>query len=131
MEKQAQRSESLPVESANMPALESTAELQQKTCACLLETTLASANLPVSVAQRLRKQFNQKIFDPSHLQAAIDEARELVSDLTGAGVIQNPGRISGMVSPEDQISAAVHDMLGAKRPDGLANVQAARLERHP
>lgn len=127
MEKQAQRSESQSVAEADTTKLESAADLQQKTSACLLETTLASANLPESVNQRLRNQFNQKVFDPAHLQNAIDEARELVSDLTGAGVIQNPGKISGMVSPEDQISAAVHDMLGAKRPDGLLNVQPARL----
>ena len=102
-------------------------EMQLKTCASLLETALSAANLPASMSDRLRSRFSRRIFDPATLQQEVEDARQVVSELTGSSVVQGPGRISGMVSSEDQIVAAVHDLLGASRPAGLEKVQPARL----
>ncbi|MEN6572080.1 MAG: hypothetical protein ABFD24_09585 [Anaerolineaceae bacterium] len=113
---------SLP-ESPTAPAQDQ----QLKTCACLLETALSSANLPESVNRRLRSHFSDRVFDPEKLQQEISSARELVGELTGGTVVKGPGRISEMTSSEDQISAAVHDLLGAQRPEGLENIHPARL----
>jgi len=95
-------------------------------CARLLETTLASAHLPPSLETSLRERFSG-VFTPAALDTAIRDARQLVSDLTDRKVVQSAGRISDIVSSGEQISAALHDLLGAGRPAGLEKVHPARL----
>ena len=104
-----------------------TDEARESMCSCLLEATLASAHLPPALENSLRSRYGSGVFQPPALQAAIREARQLVSDLTGGMVIQGAGRLSEMVSSEDQISAAMCDLLGAPRPAGLEKLQPARL----
>ncbi len=96
-------------------------------CASLLDASLAAAHLPEAAEKSLRARFAAKVFEPAALQNAIQEARDLVSDLSAGNVIQGAGRISEMAAPEDQISAALHDLLGAARPKELENLQTARL----
>ncbi len=98
----------------------------EKLCASLLETTLANAQLPPALETSLRERFSG-VFTPAALDTAISEARQLVSDLTDRKVVQSAGRISDIVSSGEQISAALHDLLGASRPDGLEKVHPARL----
>jgi len=93
----------------------------------LLETSLAAAHLPQPMTERVRQRFTGRGFDPSELQAAISDSRALVSELTGPAVVQGPGRVTGMFSSEDQISAAVHDPLGAQRPANLNGLQVQKL----
>lgn len=93
----------------------------------LLETSLAAAHLPSAVTEHVRQRFANRAFDPAELQAVLTDHRALVSELTGAGVVQGPGRVTGMFSSEDQISAAVHDLLGAQRPADLTGLQAQKL----
>jgi hypothetical protein len=100
---------------------------REQMCACLLDATLAAAHLPSALDASLRARFGGTVFQPPVLQSAIHEARQLVSELSGGAVIQGAGRISGMISSEDQISAALHDLLGAARPQGLEKLQPARL----
>mgnify|MGYP001008447085 CR=1 FL=1 len=103
------------------------AETRQSMCECLLETTLAAARLPSPLENSLRSRFGGSIFQPAALQTAVNEARQLMSDLNGGTVIRGAGRISEMACAEDQVSAALHDLFGAARPRGLENLQAARL----
>lgn len=104
-----------------------TKEERESMCSCLLEATLAAAHLPAPMENSLRSRFGGGVFQPPALQAAIREARQLVSDLTGGAVIQGAGRINEMVSSEDQVSAAMCDLLGAPRPQGLEALKPARL----
>ena len=104
-----------------------TQEARLSMCDCLLDATLAAAHLPAPLESSLRSRFGGSLFQPSALQTAIREARQLVSDLTGGTVIQGAGRISEMASSEDQINAALCDLLGAGRPQGLEKLQTARL----
>lgn len=104
-----------------------TEEARVDMCACLLEATLSAAHLPAALENSLRSRFGGGVFQPPALQAAIREARQLVSDLNGGAVIQGAGRISEMVSSEDQVSAAMCDLLGAPRPQGMEKLQPARL----
>jgi len=106
---------------------EEAAALHEQMCATLLESSLAGAHLPEAVEQRLRRQFGGRVFAAEELSGAIQEGRQLVSDLTAGVLIQGAGRISGMSTPEDQITAALHDLLGAPRPEGLEKVQTAKL----
>jgi len=103
------------------------ADVRVELSGLLLETSLAAAHLPASLAERVRQRFSGRAFDPAELQNAISDSRALVSELTGAAVVQGPGRVSGMFSSEDQITAAVHDLLGAQRPTNLNGLQVQKL----
>jgi hypothetical protein len=96
-------------------------------CAYLLDSGLAAAKLPTPMAEHVRSQFSGKLYEPAELTDAIDGARKLVSDLTGGGVIAGPGRVHGMFSSEDQIQAAVDDLLDAPREKGAESLKTARL----
>ena len=95
-------------------------------CGYLLETGLGASRLPAPAAERVRKQFKGKVFEASELQAAIDDARELVSQLTGGMTVQGP-RIGGMVVTEEKLQAAVDDLLGAPREKSMTGVHVDRL----
>ena len=100
---------------------------QVNMCACLLEASLAAARLPLPAETSLRNRFNGTIFEPAALQQAITETRALISDLTGTSIIQGASRITEITPPEDQLNAALHDLLGASRPKELAHLNPARL----
>jgi hypothetical protein len=96
-------------------------------CAYLLDSGLGAAKLPVAMAEHVRSQFAGKLFEPAELTNAIDQARKLVSDLTGGSTVAGPGRIHSMFNSEDQVQAAVDDLLEAPREPGAENLKAARL----
>ena len=97
-------------------------------CQYLLDFGLNASKLPAPMAEHVRKQFESKIFEPAELNAAIDSARALVSDLTGGKIIAGPtGRVHSMFSSEDQLQAAVDDMLDAPREKKSEGVKVARL----
>ena len=100
---------------------------QQEVYASLLETSLNGAQFPPSLEAKLRQRFGGRIFDPAELNTAITETRQLVSDLTATAVIQSGGRISEVVSPHEHICAALHDLLGAARPEGTEKIKPAKL----
>lgn len=121
-----ERTPALPF-TAPIDPLNATTEARQSMCECLLDATLSAAHLPEALETSLRSRFGGSVFEAPALQAAIREARQLVSDLSGGAVIQGAGRISEMASTEDQLGAALHDLLGAARPQGMEKLQAARL----
>lgn len=97
-------------------------------CKHLLDTALGSAKLPQPVSDRVRKQFTNRIFEPAELSEAIEDARALVSSLmAGESVNGLNSRISAMYNNSDQINAAVHDLLGAKRPETLNGLSTQKL----
>ncbi len=95
-------------------------------CEYLLTSGLAAARLPAPAAELVRKQLVGKVFEPAELTAAIEDARKLVADLTAASVVQGP-RIGGMVTTEEQLQAAVDDLLAAPREQGQESLKPARL----
>ncbi len=97
-------------------------------CEYLLTSGLAAARLPAAAGERVRKQFAGKVFEPGELTQAIDDARALVSELTGGMVVNGPGAIHGMYSSGDQLQAAVDDLLGAERDEDKKNLKVARLQ---
>jgi hypothetical protein len=118
---------------ANAPG-EETAGLAQEAqavrrqmCRYLLDSALDAANLPQPVAARVRAQFADKVFTAEELDQAIEDARGLVSELTGAAVVNGPGRITGMVTSEERLQAAVDDLFGVPRSSAQKNLSVARL----
>lgn len=102
--------------------------VREQMCRYLLESGLASSRLPTAMIEHLRAQFEGRVFEPAELEEAVEKARKLVSELTGAKVVAGPGaRIQGMFSSEDQLQAAVDDLLDAKRDKGLEGLKTARL----
>ena len=93
----------------------------------LLESKLASANLPEALAKQVRKQFSGKKFTVSELEAGIQDARELFASLQGGGIIKGTSGISNMVVERDKLQAAADDLLGAPREKGMEGVKVARL----
>src|SRR5450759_1040237 len=96
-------------------------------CEYLLTSGIASSKLPAAAADRVRKQFSGKVFEPAELTSAIDDARALVSELTGGMVVNGPSHIHGMFTSDDQVRAAVDDLLGAERDVDLKGLKAAKL----
>lgn len=95
--------------------------------AYLLEARLSAARLPLPAAEFVRSQFAGRIYQPAELEQAIQAARRLVSDLTGSAVVQGPGRIQAMFNTEDQLQAAVDDLLGARRTARAEQLKTQRL----
>jgi hypothetical protein len=112
---------------SSAPAAEESETQRQQMCASLLDAALTAAHLPEAISGRLRGQFSGRVFEAGELDRAVADARQLVSDLNAGACIQGAGRISDVHSSEDQISAALHDLLGAQRPCGLESLQPARL----
>ena len=103
-------------------------KLRVEMCRQLLESTLANSGLPVPVRDRIRAQFSGKTFDPSELNQAVDDGKLLCAQLTASQCVSGvKGRFTGMYSGEDQLTAALHDLLGAERPDNLRGVRCAKL----
>jgi len=96
-------------------------------CAYLLDSALGAAKLPKPVSQRLRAQFDGQIFDPDTLKEAIEDARDMVGELTGGEAVQGPGRISGMITSEERLQAAVDDLFGAPRDEDQKALSVAKL----
>jgi len=108
--------------------LEEARKVRVQMCAYLLESGLGASKLPQVVQDRIRKQFSGKVFDASELQAEIDGAREMVSQLTGgASVAGLRAAVSGMFNSDDQLRLAVEDLLGLERDEKEKAVQVARL----
>jgi len=101
--------------------------LRVEMCSYLLEQGLTASKLPTAVTERVRGQFAGRVFEPAELSQAIEDGRKLVSELTGGMVVQGPGRIHGMYSSEDNLTAAVFDLLGAERPKELGELKPAKL----
>ncbi|MCB2210190.1 hypothetical protein KQH62_04790 [bacterium] len=115
-----------PGEDVATMALETRA-VRQQMCRYLLDSALDAAKLPQPAAARVRKQFAGQVFDPAELDQAIEDARGLVSELTGAAVVNGPGRITGMVTSEERLQTAVDDLFGVPRSKPEKNLSVARL----
>ncbi|HPH96996.1 MAG TPA: hypothetical protein PKW33_20085 [Anaerolineaceae bacterium] len=95
-------------------------------CGWMLETALAAERLPEPLAGQVRARFAGRSFEPAELTRSLAEARGLLSQLTGQGVVQGP-RLSGMFDTRDQLQAATDDLFGAPRDPALAGLKTQRL----
>jgi hypothetical protein len=99
-------------------------------CAHLLEAALRDARLPSASAAAVRRTFAGRAFTPAELDQAIADQRALVGELSARGAVTGlPGgpRVGGMFDSGDQIRAALHDLLGAPRPEGLESARPTPL----
>ena len=115
-------------ETADIPAqTEQGLAILKEQCSFLLQSSLDGSDLPVITRDRIHRQFADRVFQPATLAAEILAARDEVAALTAPGSIKGIGRLTGMADENDQITAAVDDMLGAPRDAGMEKVKPARL----
>ncbi len=100
--------------------------LRLQMCEQFLTSALDAAKLPAPVAERIRKQFAGKLFEAEEISTAIEDARAMVSELTGGAAVSGP-RIHSMFDSRDKLQAAVDDLLGAPREKGAEDLKPARL----
>lgn len=110
-------------------AAEATAarEVRLAMCGHLLDTGLSASKLPGPMVEHVRVQFAGRVFEPSDLTGAIDQARKLVSSLTGGASVVGLNQVRGMFNSADSLEAAVDDLLGAPRRAELANLNVHKL----
>ena len=101
-------------------------EMRIQMCGQFLESALTAAKLPAPVTERMRKQFSGKLFEAEELTTAIEDARSMLSELTGASVVQGP-HIHSVFNTHDKLQAAADDLLGAPRDQESENLQVAKL----
>lgn len=103
-------------------------------CHSLLDTALAASKLPAASQKAVRKPFDIQLtegkpFLATALQEAIAEKRDELAAL-GESQVQGPGRnpmIGSMFNGLDQFKAALSDLLGAERDEGLEKLKVRRL----
>lgn len=123
LKKEHEKNAALQAEAAKARAL------RAEMCKHVLDTALAGSGLPTPIKDRLRGQFSNKLFEPEELNKAIEDGRKMYAELTAGASVKgiSGGRFSGMYSSQDQLVAAVHDLLGAERPKEVKGVECARL----
>lgn len=102
-------------------------QMREQMSAFLLESSLANTNLPQSMKNNIRKQFQQRSFAPAELTQALREAHTLLSELQGANAVKGPARIEGMIEPGERLQAAVDDLFNVPREKALAGAKVAKL----
>lgn len=111
-------------------------EFRRQMCALLLEQGVTASRLPQPAQEFIRARFTEeadgvkrvKLFNPSDLTSAIDELRNLSGELMAShGITGASGQISGMYSAEEQLQAAVDDLLGAPRDKKMETLKVHRL----
>lgn len=100
----------------------------------LLENSLMTSKLPAASQKAVRKPFELllnegKTFLPTQLEEAIKDKRDELASLNEN--IQGPARagsvFGGMFNSADQIKAALADLLGAPRDEGLEKLRIRPL----
>jgi len=113
-------------------AAESLRQVRLASCRDLLKVSLQASNLPGPSAARVETRFAAQLdkgepYEPADLETSIQEEQALFSELTAAGAIQGPGRITNMHTSNDQLEAAVSDLFGVPRDKRLESVKPAHL----
>ncbi len=108
-------------------AIKGAQETHLQMCQNLLDTSLdaASMDIPEAAIKMIRDRFNNRTFKPTELKAEIDAFKEAFAQQNAAASIVGPAQITGMFTKEDQMQAAMDDLLGAPR-----NTESKNLKVH-
>jgi hypothetical protein len=111
--------------------LDQTLEEAHKTrlqmCSYLLQSGIAASKLPKPITERIKAQFEGKVFEASELQEVIEDSRSMLSELSAASAVMGPGRISAMFNEADKLQAAVDDLFEIPRDEKLQAVSVPKL----
>lgn len=101
--------------------------MRREMSAFLLESSLANTNLPPSMQNRIREQFQGRSFAPAELQRAINEHQTLLSELDAGRSVKGHTRVEAMLEPAERLQAATDDLFGAPRDKALESARVPRL----
>ena len=98
-------------------------------CQALLSSALdaASIDLPEAALNMIRDRFTNKTFKPLDLKREIDSFKEAFTQQTAAASIIGPTQITGMFTKEDQLQAAMDDLLAAPRESGSETLKVHKF----
>jgi hypothetical protein len=96
--------------------------------ALVLDTALAVSDIPDKAKAAIRASFKTAgRIDTDDVKAAIQAWKDSVAESTAPAEIAGPSRASGMFNSDDQIQAAVDDLVGAPREAGAEALKVARF----
>jgi len=106
------------------PVAETRTQLNQLT----LDTALAVSDLPDKAKDAIRLGFKsaQTISVPD-VQAAIQAWKDATAEASAPAEIQGPSRVSAMFNSDDQLNAAIDDLVGAPREPGAESLKVHRF----
>lgn len=104
-------------------------ETHLQMCQSLLSASLdaASVDLPEAAIKMIRERFSNKTFKPTELKTEIDSFKEAFTQQNAAASIVGPTQVTGMFTREDQLQAAMDDLLGAPREGGSENLKVHKF----
>ncbi len=109
-------------------AVEGAKEMHLQACSQLLETALnADITLNDAAKKLIRGRFENRTFKPEELATEIKSFKEAFTTQQAASLIAGPAQISGMFNSEDQIRAAIDDLLEAPREVGAEKLKVHRF----
>lgn len=108
-------------------ALEDAHKTRVQMCQYLLDTGLSASRLPKPMQDRIRQQYQDKVFDAAELNQTIEDHRAMLSELTANVTVNGPGKISGMFNEKDKLQAAVDDLMGSPREEKLQSLDIPKL----
>ena len=110
-------------------AVQGAKDTHMEMCQNLLNTSLdaASVDLPEAAINMIRERFQKRTFKPTELKTEIDAFKEAFTQHNAAAAIVGPAQITGMFTREDQLQAAMDDLLGAPREKGAETLKVHRF----
>ena len=99
------------------------------TCAALLQTSLdaAALDIPQPALDLVRERFTGKVFTAPELKKELDAFRTAFAQQSAAAAIVGPAQVTGMFTREDQLQAAMDDLLGAPREDASKSLKVHKF----
>lgn len=95
-------------------------------CGLQLRDELGQSKLPEPVQQKLRKQFEGKVFEVATLQAAIKTEKEVLDALTGSGLVAGAGDVRVGRDSTEKLQAAVDKLFGVQVSDNFKDIPGFR-----
>lgn len=108
--------------------LQASRDMHLAQCAELLDASL-NANLTLNddAKKLIKGRFSGRTFKPQELKDEITSFEAAFAKTTAASVVAGPTQITGMFSSEDQLQAAMDDLLDAPRNAGSENLRVHRF----
>jgi len=93
-------------------------------CGLTLKDELRESGLPDLSQARVKKQFDGKVFDVTALQAAVNDEKEYLDKLTGAGIVSGAGGVRVGAEEPEKLQAAFDKLMGVTVDEKFKDVAA-------
>ena len=93
----------------------------------LLSNSLQLSGLPAKAQAAIKATFKNKPIVLEDVQAAVQAWKDSLAETTAATEIAGPGRVSAMFNADDQLAAAIDDLVGAPREIGSESLKVHKF----